>query len=630
MPFAEVNLALLFCGFVGVLAAIFLLLFLKFPSSIFHEFDLKWLLFSLGLTMKTETSNKKNRRRFIRNTIEVGAGLGIAGLVGSMLQSRNEQVTQISVRTADIVIFISGSNIEAIDGLTGAVISGNTGASTVIQAAVNALTTGGSIYIKAGIYNLTTTITLPYGLSFYFYGDGVPSWQEAQVPGTTYATPTDGTQIRGTSALNSLRGNVGIFTRTQGSSHRAGTLSFSHLAIMPAWGTTTNNTSVVCVYDIGASYFGSKNHLYDDVEFVPWGWAEAGSPNPSSGGTNNFNSLRVGLDGAHTLIKGTNIRIMGMVEQVALLYADYIHVDLLYYNICYQGLTMEGISGFYIDELECDYVPNYYLTLQSGDTHGASAAINRIGKIFSESTGPTTLIHLSNSTPTLSIGFIFMWQGRIWTSITDADSTNLLYPCFVYTGGDAEAEIRTYPIPSADSTPFGDTISNPINSTNKTIGTGGTTSTLVSGQAYAVNVPIDVTIGAGTGQTITTKDGHGNTVDNGVATLTHRLLHHGWTITVTFSAVGSVAVVQGTVGSVQGIAGTTATPQANVNYLVVKRLFITAQGGSATMTTLNGSGNTGGTTMDSALPVPVYRYLLECPQIVVFPVVPSSISVVQQ
>ena len=52
-----------------------------------------------------------------------------------------------------------------------------------------------------------------------------------------------------------------------------------------------------------------------------------------------------------------------------------------------------------------------------------------------------------------------------------------------------------------------------------------------SGQTYTVRgPPVDVSIGAGTSQTITTKDDEGNTIDSAVATLSHRLLMPNYTM----------------------------------------------------------------------------------------------------
>ena len=147
------------------------------------------------------------------------------------------------------------------------------------------------------------------------------------------------------------------------------------------------------------------------------------------------------------------------------------------------------------------------------------------------------------------------------------------------------------------STPFGGPIASPFNNTNSTIGGNGSSANPTSGQIYTANEPVDVTIGAGTVQSITTKDNFGNVIDNGVGTLIHRLLLPGYTITVTFAAVGSVTLVQATIGP----RGTSAIQQANVHY-VVDGVGMYLTGGSVTAGIItDGTSNTGGNTVDVAM-----------------------------
>ena len=142
------------------------------------------------------------------------------------------------------------------------------------------------------------------------------------------------------------------------------------------------------------------------------------------------------------------------------------------------------------------------------------------------------------------------------------------------------------------ATPFGGVITNPFSATR--VGYGGSSSTPTTTVTYTVNAPIDVTIAAGTGQTITTKDGLGNIIDNAVATLSHRLLREWYTITVTASAVGATTVYQASVG----LGGTTATMAANVNYVICGCDCYVAGGTVLTSLTINdGTTNTGGNSI---------------------------------
>ena len=72
---------------------------------------------------------------------------------------RNEDIENYE-ETADYVVYYEGSNIIALDGHSGLEISRSTDASTVIQAAIDALTTGGIIFIKPGTYSIVTGLTM--------------------------------------------------------------------------------------------------------------------------------------------------------------------------------------------------------------------------------------------------------------------------------------------------------------------------------------------------------------------------------------------------------------------------------------------------------------------------------------
>lgn len=119
-----------------------------------------------------------------------------------------------------------------------------------------------------------------------------------------------------------------------------------------------------------------------------------------------------------------------------------------------------------------------------------------------------------------------------------------------------------------------------------------------SGNKYTVfKCPMDVSIGAGTGQTITTTDELGNVIDNGVASLSHRLLLPGYTLTVTYTTIGTVSIYI----AICGAAGT-ASAVTNVNYVVWNADDLILLGGSGlTTTTKDGTTNTGGNTIDNSI-----------------------------
>jgi hypothetical protein len=62
--------------------------------------------------------------------------------------------------TADFIVFKESADTVAINGDTGAELSRNTDSSTVIQAAIDAITSGGVIYIKPGTYTIVTTLAI--------------------------------------------------------------------------------------------------------------------------------------------------------------------------------------------------------------------------------------------------------------------------------------------------------------------------------------------------------------------------------------------------------------------------------------------------------------------------------------
>jgi len=66
----------------------------------------------------------------------------------------------VPVQAANYIIFLDGSTIKARNGTTGKIDYSGTNATTVIQAAHDALTTGGRIHIKHGEYSIPSTLAI--------------------------------------------------------------------------------------------------------------------------------------------------------------------------------------------------------------------------------------------------------------------------------------------------------------------------------------------------------------------------------------------------------------------------------------------------------------------------------------
>jgi hypothetical protein len=499
---------------------------------------------------------------------------------------------------------------------------GDGGDYSSVNTAIQNMPNGGTVYI-IGIH--TEQITIPANLSFYFLGQSLPTLPYARTSGSTLTTPSDGTQIRCPSSVNSAGGTQGIFTKTGGT--KSGFVKFTDLAIMPAWGTTTNSTNVYCIVDTSGQGYWSYETC--NVVFMPYGWLEAGSPIPSNGGNNRFLDANISLGGSGTSWHSYGgLWFFGMLGSQFLLTGwrgfDSITIEDLFLNNCYVGPCVGAASGFTIKQIRGFCVTSYYLAVVS-DTQGNM--INEIDKIFVEGNNiPSSALIQITGTPKTAL--VWVHNVQHWTvgkgssnltslpAVTTLDSTNLIYPCLYWTTRQTFIKL---PYPTSLATPFGGSITNFINSANSTIGANGASSTITSGTTYTVTstlglsvqgFPIDVTIGAGTSQTITTKDEFGNIIDNAVATLTHRLLFPTWTITVTATTVGTVTVYQATVGNVQAISGTSASPVASVNYVVMKRMYVSSSGGTGVSISYSslGLGNSLNTLESSLASITHYKF----------------------
>lgn len=630
--------------------------------------------------------SEPSRRKFFKGVGKVvvvgavGAALGSVGTQALALPPNNP-VAQINawnqIEGPDMIVWVDSSGnyyvkdtgvgsspgslvydgLGQISGTVGITAYGNslgagtTGALTAtggIQEAISSMAAGGTVYMKAGIYNVSTPILIPWGLTFTFIGDGLPSFR--RYTASTYATPSDGTQIRATNAFLTLGGQPGIFTGVSGAFSQ-GNLYFYHMAVMLPYGLTTT-THMTCVVDSQASPgFGRVHHVYDDIMFVPWGWTEAGMPISTNNGTRDYNSLYLNLGGSGTSIIMGAVKSLGMVEGNTVLYCDYVIINQLFYNHVNNGWQINTSAGFNINELSAFDMSKAYVFPIS-----VFASVSRIGKVFVEGpSNPAFIIDVTNHYSFLcQVDEVYVWNALspsqdvtaiIYSSTKAAsvDNAQLLGRTYLWTGDPTQngsGTIIEFPhLQGLAATSFGGTIANSLLAAGPSIGTGGNTNTLVSGTVYKANLIIDVTVAAGTTQTVTVKDDFGNVVDNALATLTHRLMFPNWTITVTAVATGALTVVQGTIGNLQALVGTTATAQVNVKYYVLKRMFITDTIATGTLTTYDGNGTLGtsneglGNIIDSVLPVPVTHYSLEGGQVIVFgtaaPVIGTSGQIAQ-
>jgi hypothetical protein len=521
--------------------------------------------------------------------------------------------------TPDYICWVSGSTYYSQSGDTGELLYSGSDATEMLQNTLDAMSGGGSVYIKHGVYMLNGQLTIPYGLSFYLYGDGIPSFPYPFSYFSGFATPSDGTQLRWSSSFLSTGAPTNLISRGMGETAK-GVLGIFNMAFMPAWGTTSAGTEITCINDRTSAIL-----IEDNILFAPWGWSEANKPQPSV--TNNkIRSQYMAPTkafGTASAGAGTEARIGGLIE-IGLYKGsvfngyDDVTIQRVVINRCAYGVYMNGVWDNRVCELssyECSYYP-----LEFSAT-GGGARGNWVGIINLEN--PTVVPMYNYAVYLGATNFVKIDYVYNWVTIPDAKYTQI-----TNIPGDAQLEGTTYaynmgnnglfqsfPLVVKSATPFGDTIANPFSGSSPySVGSGGANPNPVSGRLYTANTPIDVSIGAGTGQTILVKDAQGNTVES-ASTLNHRLMLPGYTITATYGALGSVTVVQATVG--QG--GTSSSPRAGVNYVVYGyAVYVTSSGGTGvSISTYDGSSNTRGDVMDSSL-ASMTRYRLDLGQIINF------------
>lgn len=486
-------------------------------------------------------------------------------------------------------------------------------ADTVLQAVINALANGGSINLKAGIYWITNTVTVPYGLSFYMYGDGIPSYPYP-FSVSAFTTPWDGTQIRGVTAFNSAGATTELIADASGTISQ-GVIGLFNLAIMPSYATTSSGTVVYGLYLTTHAIV-----IEDNLLFLPWGWTESGCDNP--GGSNTICSQRIAptkSSGANACGGGSEIRIGRLIE-MGCLDASYLggadNLTALSFVLwgCTQGPVCSCIWQNRILSIAAYNVPNFIIGFES------SYRGNWVGQINIEMAGDAPynnyIVYLSGTTY-VRVDYVFMWTNITgYSQITSTTNDAQLEGSTLGWNVLGTALMQTFPLNKSTSLPFGGKVTSNLVTTSSpyTMGSGGSTMTLSSGQTYTVNEPLDITIGSGTSQSITTKDQVGNTIDNAVTTLTHRLLLSGYTITVTFTTMGTLTVYLATVGA----GGNTSSPTASVNYVAYGYdVFVYASGGgSLSISVYDGSSNTRGNVLDGSLTSIGPRYLVRAGQVI--------------
>jgi hypothetical protein len=342
----------------------------------------------------------------------------------------------------------SNNTYYAVNGTNWHVDYTSTDASVVIQDAVNALTTGGYLYFQKGIYNMSTTVTLPYGRNYYFYGSGMPSSYAYPISLAIPKTPANGTQFRGSTSFLSAGTQTEMFLRGAGSGASGlcqGTLAFFNLAIMPPWGTTTSGTIVYGIVDTHSAIL-----IEDNVLFMPWGWAEAGYPRPGAGaGNNDLCSQLCSSNGGAT---EANI---GSLVEMGLLYASevrgYDGVEVAHETMwkCYFGVQICGTWQSDIQVLNA-YDPWCWVAEFLGN-NPMGICDNTINSIEVESINYAPniayLIYLASANDTVTIDKVAIWSGiaqSTYTTITNADN-QIVGTCLVYNLGGVRSW-RSYPV----------------------------------------------------------------------------------------------------------------------------------------------------------------------------------------
>jgi Chaperone of endosialidase len=399
-------------------------------------------LASRNLSEGASAVQSSNRRDAIKSIAKFGAVAGASALTVGALD-RTLLLPTIASSSAGptfdenlYTLYPQGAGFKALasseSGLNSIPIQDT--AQALFTAVLTNMTNGGPVGMKPGIYSNLANIAIPANLSFEFRGCGVPTIHY-DPPGhlTGLVTPADGTQLRGAPSLNSAGGIQSIFTKESGT--RSGFLTFRNLALMPAWGKTSNRVFLYSDYSTNGVW--SLN--IDNVLALPWGWYEDGIPMPANDGSNAFVDFYGPAGGNGSSFNVTTLIMEGMVgsESVQLgPQVDYVRIGHLKLYSCWSGLGFSASGGAVIDSVG---MVNCGTQCAGFFQHGNSQTtiLNRIGKIFVE--GPTVssefIVYLDNPNTRLRIEDVYYWSSsQVSASVTNNDPVQLLYPCYVWGG----------------------------------------------------------------------------------------------------------------------------------------------------------------------------------------------------
>jgi len=297
---------------------------------------------------------------------------------------------------------------------------------SAVQDAVNALTSGGAIYHDLHICKIpegaANGVVLPFGLSYYFYGQGIPSYPYPFTP-KTYATPSDGTQIRAPVSWLSNGQSNSIFLREAGTGvtgyGATGVLAFFNMGIMPPWGTCSNGSVIYGINDIYSAIY-----IEDNLLWAPWGWTEAGMPAPSP-----TKQAMIPQNIGPNVGGGTGARIgsiiqMGMGQPSWVHFVDSLAIDRLSIYDCYQGLICSSIWSNQIKEIYAYAVKDFHVKFWTEHQNYVQAISveQPIGGIVPD---VPYLFYLGASNTGLKVGYVYIWgSGNTYpyTSITNNDA----------------------------------------------------------------------------------------------------------------------------------------------------------------------------------------------------------------
>lgn len=478
---------------------------------------------------------------------------------------------------------------------------------------------GQPIYIN-GAYNHVASVDLSTGT--LTLTDSVPT----QIGVPYYYSPSIFVRVN----PNPVTGTVNAKGQTR----------FENCSLMPAWGEAAYT---VPIYGLTDEY--GANLRLDNFMFLPWGWFELGQPAIVQ--TKNvcmaFNCQGGNMGGGTDCTIGS-IYIFahggaGLCWESTIGYDCVLAKKIMMYG-CFRGISFQDAWLNEIDDLIIYASQGLAVAFNTNEGHG-----NIIHRLNYESlsmcwmsTNP--LVYLYTDTY-VQIDYFFNWPSSYSNNIIAItnDDSRIEKTCLAFNLGDSgivQVVPRSVTLPYA----FGNVIATPfLDDTYPSIGVNaGNLVVPTSGNTYYVRDPVDVTIRGGEDVSIICKDAQGNVIDNNVTSFNHHLLlgamcytydylKTGYSITITYTIAPTVVVVQAEIGP----TGTSIIPISGVNYVASKiGLDISFSGGTGvSVTTMDGSTNTGGNVLDTGL-TSMVGYHLSPGQIINFgdfTIAPSSLVV---